>query len=404
MKLVKKVVTFLIIFFISFFLFSSKSIAKEVNVYMFYGKTCPHCEAALKYLESVKKKYDLNIYKYEVWYDENNKKLLKDIASYLDTEVSGVPFAIIDNTPIVGYADGVTDETYRYHIKKASKDNFIDNVGIKIGVVDGSDVTKKQNTNNKDDNINIKIPIINKKVNLKNMSLPLVSLTIGLIDGFNPCAMWILLFLISTLIGLKDKKRLWILGITFLVSSALVYLAFMVSWLHFATMISGIVIVRVIIALVAVIGGALNINSYIKSLNKDDGCDVVDDKKRKKIFKKIKQFTHEKSFILALLGIILLAASVNIIELACSAGLPVIFTQILAMNNLSGAEYWSYIIIYIFFFMLDDLIIFAIAVKTMEITGISTKYSKYSHLIGGIIMLLIGALLVLKPEWLMFNF
>ena len=203
---------------------------------------------------------------------------------------------------------------------------------------------------------------------------------------------------------MKDKKRLWILGITFLVSSALVYLAFMVSWLSFAKFISGLTLVRVIIALVAVIGGCLNLNSYAKSLKEDDGCDVVDEKKRKKIFKRIRKFTHEKSFIIALLGIVLLAASVNIIELACSAGLPVIFTQVLAMNNLSKGLYALYIFLYILFFMLDDLIVFIVAVKTMELTGISTKYSKYSHLIGGIIMLLIGILLVVKPEWLMFNF
>ena len=127
-------------------------------------------------------------------------------------------------------------------------------------------------------------------------------------------------------------------------------------------------------------------------------------KKRKKIFYKIKKFTHEKSFFIALLGVIALAVSVNLIELACSAGLPVIFTQILAMNNLSGFEYWVYILIYIFFFMIDDLVVFTIAVKTMELSGISTKYSKYSHLIGGILMLLIGLLLIVKPEWLMFNF
>ena len=74
------------------------------------------------------------------------------------------------------------------------------------------------------------------------------------------------------------------------------------------------------------------------------------------------------------------------------------------MNNLSGFEYWVYILIYIFFFMIDDLVVFTIAVKTMELSGISTKYSKYSHLIGGILMLLIGLLLIVKPEWLMFNF
>ena len=100
----------------------------------------------------------------------------------------------------------------------------------------------------------------------------------------------------------------------------------------------------------------------------------------------------------------ILAASVNLIELACSAGIPVIFTQLLAMNDLNNISYFIYILIYIICFMLDDLIIFIIAIKTMELTGISTKYSKYSHLIGGILMFIIGILLIVKPEWLMFNF
>lgn len=122
------------------------------------------------------------------------------------------------------------------------------------------------------------------------------------------------------------------------------------------------------------------------------------------MFARIKKFTHEKSFVIAILGVMFLAISVNLIELACSAGLPVIFTQVLAMNDLSTLEYWIYIFIYIFFFMIDDLIVFAIAVKTMELTGITTKYTKYSHLIGGLLMFIIGILLIVKPEWLMFNF
>ena len=203
---------------------------------------------------------------------------------------------------------------------------------------------------------------------------------------------------------MKDKKRLWILGITFLLTSSLVYLMFMLSWLQFAKMISGVMIVRTIIALVAVVGGCLNLKSYADSLGSDDGCNVVDAKKRKKFFAKIKKFTHEKSFALALLGVIALAASVNLVELACSAGIPVIFTELLAINNISSFARILYILIYILFFMLDDLIIFIVAVKTFELGGISTKYSKYSHLIGGILMLIIGILLIVKPEWLMFNF
>ena len=411
MKL-KKIVIYIIFIFSAFFFSNVTVFAKEVNVYMFYGKTCPHCEEALKYLNSIKDEHDLKIHKYEVWYNDDNKKLMKEIGDYLDINVSGIPFTIINNTGIIGYSSETTSETYLYHINKAKEDDFVDNVGIKLGAVKGEikkqtsiSKTSKTNKQKKEDRntYKIKVPLLGK-VNLKKLSLPVVAILIGTVDGFNPCAMWILLFLISTLIGMKDKKRLWILGSTFLISSALVYLAFMVSWLEFAKVISGIKLVRMAIALVALIGGILNLRSYIKSLGNADGCDVVNAKKRKKIFTKVRKFTHEKSFILAILGIILLAASVNIIELACSAGLPVIFTQLLAMNNLSGLEYALYIIIYIMFFMLDDFVIFFISIKTMELTGVSTKYSKFSHLIGGILMLLIGILLVLKPEWLMFNF
>ena len=99
-----------------------------------------------------------------------------------------------------------------------------------------------------------------------------------------------------------------------------------------------------------------------------------------------------------------LAISVNIVELACSAGLPLVFTQLLAINNITGIKAFFYILIYILFFLLDDLVVFFIAMFTLNLKGISTKFNKYSHLIGGILMLLIGILMIFKPEWLMFQF
>ena len=104
-----------------------------------------------------------------------------------------------------------------------------------------------------------------------------------------------------------------------------------------------------------------------------------------------------------MLGIVVLASAVNIIELMCSLGLPVMFTQILAINDVSMPLQIVYSLIYVIFFLLDDLIVFIIAMKTLEIKAISNKFSKYSHLIGGIIMLIIGLLILYKPEWLMFN-
>lgn len=95
----------------------------------------------------------------------------------------------------------------------------------------------------------------------------------------------------------------------------------------------------------------------------------------------------KKTYLLAILGVMGLAVTVNLIELACSSGLPLIFTQILALNDLNSLQYLIYILIYIILFLIDDIVIFVIAMKTLKLTGISTKYSKLSHLIGGILML-----------------
>lgn len=390
--MIKKILYFLILMFTSLVFVD----AKEVDVYLFYSETCYNCAELDKYLEEIKDEYPyMNIVKYEVTQDDENNKLMIDVKSKLKESDSHVPYTVIGTTGIIGFNDTVKNYITNA-LTKYSEEDYVDIVDV---VKNNLDVSYTINYPEGE----YSVPILGK-IDPKNVSLPLISVVIGLVDGFNPCAMWVLIFLISMLFNMKDKKRMWFLGITFLVTSALVYLVFMLAWLQVAIGLTQIVWVRYIISLIALIGAYININSYLKSLKKDDGCEVVDETKRKKIFARIKKFTTEKSLLLAMVGIIGLAASVNLIELACSSGLPLVYTQILALNDLSKLQYLIYILIYIFFFLIDDIIIFAIAMKTLEILGISTKYTKYSHLIGGIIMLIIALLMAFKPEWLMFNF
>ena len=319
--------------------------------------------------------------------------------------------------------DGVTDVTIKNYVNEYLENNhYVDYVGKITNVSDIKDDSDKIDTKNNDkkqenkleksneevldnvDNMLKKYPVLNK-LSAKKISLPLLSIVLGLVDGFNPCAMWILIFLITMLFNMKDRKKMWILGLTFIVTSGIVYLLFMLTWLNLATFISKLSFIRLLIALIALVVGIINISKFANSLiKKDEGCDVVDKKDRKNIMNKIIKITTEKKFILALFGIIALAASVNIIELMCSIGIPLLFTQILAMNNLSTFEYAIYMLLYILFFLIDDIIIFVGSMITLKVTGLSTKYTKFSHLIGGIIMLLIGLLLIIKPELLMFNF
>ena len=380
------------------FLFPFTVSAKEITLNLFYGKECPHCEKEQQYLETLKEEYgkDLIINKYEVWHNENNSELLEKVKTALKDTGNGVPYTVIGTTAITGYNDN-TQSTIKKLIENAKKENIVDAVTY---VKEGKEIPQKKKTNKDND---ITVPILGS-VNAKEVSLPLLAVVIGLTDGFNPCAMWVLLFLISMLISMKDKKRMWTLGLTFLITSAFIYLLFMLAWLQIAVTVMQQIILRTIIAAIAIIAGGINLKSYLDQKTNPDGCTVVSDNKRQKILEKIKKFTKEKSFILAMIGVITLAISVNLVELACSAGLPLLFTSVLAMNDLNTFQYGFNIFLYILFFLLDDIIVFAIAMKTLEVTGISTKYSKYSHLIGGILMVLIGLLLILKPEWIMFNF
>lgn len=408
----KKIFFVMIIFMtgLSFVMASGDSNKEKnlVNIYLFYSDTCPHCAKEEELLDEIMDKYDnVRLYKYEIG-DEDNSKLLDEVASLYDTTVSGVPFTVIGDKIYKGFSYENSKVKFMGTVDYYSNYGYVDRVGKYIGgielpsyQVDDDDV---EITDYIDDyaNYRIEVPLLGV-VETKNLTLPVISILIGLVDGFNPCAMWVLLFLISMLIGMKDKKKMVILGTTFLLSSALVYLLFMLAWLNVATLLLKVNFVRILIGIIALVGAIFNLVGYFRH-RKDNGCDVIDDKKRNRIFERIKKFTHEKNFFLAILGVILLAVSVNIVELACSAGLPVMFTQILSMNNLTVIQEILYIALYMLFFLIDDLVVFFIAVRTMQVTGVSTKYGKISKLVGGILLLLIGILLIFKPEWLMFNF
>ena len=423
----KKILKFLIVFAVFLLLpVSAKADEKVINIHLFYGNGCPHCAAEEEFLSDyLKDRTDVKLYKYEVWYDSHNQELLSKVQKEMGTtNKNGVPFTVIGKKTIVGYADGVTDEQIKDAINYYLNNDYRDYAGEITGKVKKAEVKeditkdesktedKKENKMEKADDTkdsdqtdeNVTVPVLGK-INAKKVSLPILAVVLGFVDGFNPCAMWILIFLITMLFNMKDRKKMWILGLTFILTSGIVYLMFMLAWLNLATFISKIAFIRLLIAVIALVVGLINVYKYIDSLKKkDEGCDVVDKKDRKKIMEKIISITHEKKFIIALLGIMVLAASVNIIELMCSIGIPLLFTQILAMNNLSTFSYMIYMFIYIFFFLIDDIVIFVISMVTLKVTGLSTKYTKYSHLIGGIIMLIIGLLLIIKPELLMFNF
>ncbi len=377
-------------------LFSFSVSAKEkVTLYFFHGEGCPHCaEEQTDLIEELKKDETINVVEIEVWHDNENKELLEKVINAYGTR-SGVPYNVIGDTTIIGYSEA-NGEKIKRAINYYKEHDYTDEIqkiknGEKVKINDQFSKEEEKT----DEEQTIDVPIIGK-INLKNISVMSAAVLIGLVDGFNPCAMWVLLFLITTLISLKDRKRLILLGSIFLLTSGFVYFLIMFSWLNIVVSVSTSLVFRFLIAIFAIVAGIYNLYNFYKGLKSDDGCEVIDKKKRKDIFKKIKKFTHEKSLLLAILGIMLLAVSVNIVELLCSAGLPLVFSELLLLNNITGVKAIGYDLVYIIFFLLDDFIVFIIALKTLDVVGVSTKFNKYSHLIGGIIMILIGAYLLIQ--------
>jgi len=371
--MLKKLTLALFFFIFSFLLVKPVFAAEPVFLQFFWASGCPHCAKEEVFLDTLKDKYpQLEISNYEISHDQTNAFLLQTIGKKLSADVSGVPFTVIGNQYVSGFeSNETTGKTIEAMILSATPPPAT-----------------------------VSVPIFGR-LNPAKLSLPVLTFIIALLDGFNPCAMWVLLFLISLLLGLKDRKRMWLLGTSFIFASAFVYFLFLTAWLNLFLFLGFIPLIRLIIGLLALGAAGYYLRDYW--VNRSGGCQVMADSKRQQIFVRLQAITQKKQLALALLGIVLLAFAVNLVELICSAGLPAIFTQVLSMSKLSPWQYYAYLLFYILIFMLDDLIIFVVAMVTLKAVGVESKYSRFSHLVGGILMLIIGLLLIFKPELLMFG-
>jgi thiol-disulfide isomerase/thioredoxin len=391
---------FLILLLLLFSFFLPKlSLAQEkrVNIYFFWAQGCPHCANEKEFLETLKDKYpQVEILDFDVSTSSKNIKLLQEVGEKLNADVSGVPFTVIGEHYFAGFHKvETTGKTIEAAITCVLENGCPDLIGNLVTPLTPQPPPQKEKTIPK----TITLPLFGE-IETKNLSLPVLTFLIALLDGFNPCAMWALLFLISLLLGMENRKRMWILGTAFIITSAFAYFLFMAAWLNLLLFLGFVFWVRVVIGLIALGAGGYNIRDYL--LNPSGVCKVSHGQQRQKILERLKKFTSKKQFLVALIGIILLAFAVNLIELVCSAGLPAIYTQILTLSHLPVWQYYLYLLFYIFIFMLDDLFVFFAAMTTLRAVGLEGKYARYSRLIGGILMLLIGILLLFKPELLMF--
>lgn len=387
----------LLVFFVAVIYFPSVSRAQaqnqQITIYHFWSKYCPHCRDENAYLEKLKStRSDLDFKDYEVSSDKNASELFRKFSDYYGNSDYGVPALFIGDKSFIGFSnEGTSGRKLVELIDSFKGKDILD----PLVLVEGTPVPTVLVTPTSDSYLR-KIPFIGE-VDLRKYSLPVLTMVMGTVDGFNPCAMWALVALLSLLIAMGSRKKLLLVGGVFLISSWLIYYLFMMSFLNVFTFLRFghlDLVFRIVIGAVAIYTSYSLYQSYRKETEE---CEVSRVKGR--VHKQIRKLT-ETTFIPALIiGAVVLAVLVNLVEFMCSVNLPVIYTKILSLNHLSRPAYYLYLAAYNTLYMLDDIVVFLLAIFSMKaFTGFGNKYTRATKLIGAIVVGIAGILLLLYPQ------
>jgi len=371
--------------------------AEPVEVHVFWRIGCPHCENAREFLGRAAKEHPLSLREYEVG-DAMYRELFMQAVSHFAITNPAVPLVVIGPYHWVGYGTDATTGAQYLAAAQACRAAACTDVVAALAagkVVPFAEPPAQLESPPR----TLRLPLVGE-VELATLSLPALTVLLAAIDGFNPCAMWTLLFLMGLLVGIGDRMRMWMLGTAFIATSALVYYLFLAAWLNLLLFLGVLLWVRMAVGLLAIAGGAWYLREFF--VNPDALCKVTGAESRQRVLQRLREFALERRFWVALAGIVALAVAVNLVEFICSAGIPAVYVQVLTLSALPVWQYHAYLLLYILVFMLDDLLIFVIAMKTLQVTGLTGRYARWSHLIGGGLMLLIGILLLFRPEWLSF--
>ncbi len=235
-------------------------------------------------------------------------------------------------------------------------------------------------------------------LSVSNLGLPLFTLAMGLLDGFNPCAMWVLLFLLSLLVHIQNRKRMALIAGTFVLVSGAVYYAFMAAWLNVFLLIGISTALRWVLGGMALAIGGLNVKDFF--IWKRGFSLSIPDSSKPDLYARMRAILTADKLLPALIAVATLAVLVNFIELLCTAGFPAIYTAVLVQQELSPITYYAYLGLYIFGYVADDSLMVATAVIALSSRKLTEQAGRWLKLISGVVMLGLGGMMILRPEWL----
>jgi glutaredoxin len=348
---------------------ASELACPSMDVYLRDG--CPHCADAKAYLQQLQQRHpDLSIRYHEVGSDPQALRELLRLSQQYGIEQAGVPSFLICEAFYAGFA------------MAAGSDEWIENQLL------DPDANRQP--------YQVRTPL--GEFSVDDIGLPAFTLALGLIDGFNPCAMWILLFLLSILVNIRSRRRIILIAGTFVVVSGMVYFAFMAAWLNLFLLIGFTRWLQIVIGVLALLIGAVHIKDFVAF---GQGVSLsISDSVKPTLYARVRNIMHARSIWAALIAVTIVAIMVNMIELLCTAGLPAIYTQLLSLRPMTTAQYYGYLVLYNLAYIFDDALMVTITVFTMNRLKLQEKQGRWLKLISGLVIFTLGLILLTAPGML----
>jgi glutaredoxin len=346
------------------------SAAAPRSVQVFVREGCPHCAEAKAFLaELAPRRPDLQFVFRPVDSDAAARDELIALSRAAGVWPPGVPTFVVDGRVMAGFGDAAQSGPELLAL--------IDRPAAGPPSVDSA---------------------LFGTLSAARLGLPLFTLALGLLDGVNPCAMWVLLFLLSLLARLNDRRRMALVAGTFVLASGAVYFAFMAAWLNVFLVVALSEAVRWTLGTVALAIGAVNVKDFV-AWGRGPSLSIPAAAKPG-LYARARRVLQARALPASLLAVAALAVVVNFVELLCTAGLPAIYTAVLAQQPLSAGARYAYLGLYIAGYIADDALLVTLAVLALGSGKLTERAGRWLKLVSGGLMLVLGAVLLLRPGWL----
>ncbi|MCC5953206.1 MAG: thioredoxin [Acidimicrobiia bacterium] len=351
-----------------------------VVIDIYWGDGCPYCHDAIDDLTAfAEREAGIEVRTFEVWYDADNRATMVRVAEELGVRADAVPFIVVGTHSWSGYSGGIEGA-----IESTVLDLRDDRSPGEIPALEGSGSAV------------VDVPFLGD-VDLDERSTLLATVLIALVDGFNPCSLWVLTVLLALVLHTGSRRRVLAIGGTFLAVTTLIYGLFIVgvySTLGLASAMDGL---RLVVAAFALTFGLVNVKDFFWF--KRGVSFTISDERKPGIYRRARSLIRPGVTLpAALVGTVVMAGGIALIELPCTAGFPVIWSGLMRSAGLSTAEFGSLLGVYLAIYLLDELVIFVAAVLTMRVTKLQDRHGRALKLIGGMVMIAVAVAIVVFPD------